>query len=596
MSNYTIRYTDASKAALLVNSDQTNGPASPTSMAMYVNPITGLTSTSATTPLVFAGRGITDYGELVQNNLLYLLENFSNPVRPAATTRGMLWHKSTDTVDPNHPTDPSYSGLFLWNGIGWKYVLTSQDGESVDVRGLRLTNIVTTTDDDAISRGYADARYVSVAQSQVIGGSKTFSDPVTFNGDITLGSQAQLTITSTPVQGTDAVNKDYVDNIAGSDQGLQNEIQARIDEDAAIRVDITTLTTNVNTRLPKTGGLVTGTIALSGAAGLQLAPGAGTASFGSRVLQDVGLPQQPTDAANRQFVESLIATVQNKDGVVNGGSLSSEGVLSLTRTQSLPPVIITGEFALKAHQHSTSTISHDLTLPYSQSTLILSEMGVTGYPVIPLYNAITTLDQRLTDLARPVKRKVTPATGNTTYALGSDMSYSVADNRLMVFVNGVKKYASERGSSKIVFSAPSIGARTLIGLNGTYVFNVSVDGGPSTQLSIVATPVTNYYQLAVLISQAISSQGLAVSVDIDQSYNQFILLFKSNSSGAGSGVTVSYAAGELFRAITASSAPTNVTITQTLDYKEIGTPGEASSTIQFASVQTGLIEVLVIPG
>jgi hypothetical protein len=77
----------------------------------------GLTQTSSS--LFLLGRNYTNYGELVNENFVRLLENFASdnpPVVPTALLTGQLWY------------DTANSQLKLYGGNGWKTIGTVQTG------------------------------------------------------------------------------------------------------------------------------------------------------------------------------------------------------------------------------------------------------------------------------------------------------------------------------------------------------------------------------------------------------------------------------------------------------------------------------------
>jgi microcystin-dependent protein len=72
-------------------------------------PITVFDNTSSTdTSLTFPGRNVTGYGQIIAENFLALLENFSKSDPPINPTEGQLWYDSTNGV------------LMLWDTVQWK--------------------------------------------------------------------------------------------------------------------------------------------------------------------------------------------------------------------------------------------------------------------------------------------------------------------------------------------------------------------------------------------------------------------------------------------------------------------------------------------
>ena len=62
-------------------------------------PITVFDNTSSTdTSLVFPGRNVTGYGQIIAENFLALLENFASASEPINPVEGQLWYDSTNGV------------------------------------------------------------------------------------------------------------------------------------------------------------------------------------------------------------------------------------------------------------------------------------------------------------------------------------------------------------------------------------------------------------------------------------------------------------------------------------------------------------------
>lgn len=82
-------------------------------------PITVFDNTSSTdTSLVFPGRNVTGYGQIIAENFLALLENFASADEPVNPIEGQLWYDSTNGV------------LMLWDNTNWKAASGIQKGPS----------------------------------------------------------------------------------------------------------------------------------------------------------------------------------------------------------------------------------------------------------------------------------------------------------------------------------------------------------------------------------------------------------------------------------------------------------------------------------
>lgn len=80
-------------------------------------PITVFDNTSSDdTSLRFPGRNVTGYGQIIAENFLALLENFSSPAAPVNPIEGQLWYDSVNGV------------LQLWDNTAWKAASGIQKG------------------------------------------------------------------------------------------------------------------------------------------------------------------------------------------------------------------------------------------------------------------------------------------------------------------------------------------------------------------------------------------------------------------------------------------------------------------------------------
>ena len=85
------------------------------------SPITVFDNTSSTdTSLVFPGRNVTGYGQIIAENFLSLLENFASTDQPVNPVEGQLWYDSTGGSQT----------LKIWDNTAWKAASGIQKGVS----------------------------------------------------------------------------------------------------------------------------------------------------------------------------------------------------------------------------------------------------------------------------------------------------------------------------------------------------------------------------------------------------------------------------------------------------------------------------------
>lgn len=136
------------------------------------SPVTVYDNTSNTdTSIIFPGRNLPGYGQIIAENFLHLLENFASPIEPVNPVEGQLWYNSsTGTLNiydnitwksssgiQKSPTAPSVGEdkvgevwvntvtqqLYVWSGATW--VLVGPEFSTEE--GLRTGPIIETIDD-----------------------------------------------------------------------------------------------------------------------------------------------------------------------------------------------------------------------------------------------------------------------------------------------------------------------------------------------------------------------------------------------------------------------------------------------------------------
>ena len=127
--------------------------------------------------------------------------------------------------------------------------------------------------------------------------------------DMDAGTSATITGLSNPVQGSDAATKTYVDTAvanlidnAPANLDTLNELAAALGDDEAFA---TTIAASVATKLPKSGGSMTGAIAM-----------------GTNKITGLGTPTAGTDAATKAYADSVDTQKLDKSGGTMSGVLA----------------------------------------------------------------------------------------------------------------------------------------------------------------------------------------------------------------------------------------------------------------------------------
>lgn len=202
------------------------------------------------TSLKLIGQGTTlfnnvsTWGYAIQQNMINLLDHFADTVAPVSPIIGQLWY------------DRSTAEMKVYDlNHNWQSVATNLGNSDLDMHDFRIYNLGDAIDDqDAMNRRSSDERYVQRTGSD-IEGDFVFTGP----GSIELNSTTQsLILNDTIVTG---------DTVAMTLSGGSLIV---LDDDASIVFD-----------------------------------GDGTIDMGGNKILNVGTPTDPTDAANKSYVDGL---------------------------------------------------------------------------------------------------------------------------------------------------------------------------------------------------------------------------------------------------------------------------------------------------
>jgi hypothetical protein len=161
---YTVDYSDSGKSAIVVR-DQT---------------------INSETSLSFVGKNFFGYGEIIAENFLHLLENFSSVTPPPNPTEGQIWFKSSE------------ENFYYYDGTDWKYLTLSTVGP------ITITDNGST--DHVVTGFFDEGNIIAVVSSETFVVSS--SDPVysqftDIGAGITLASGTKLHGTATTAEYAD---------------------------------------------------------------------------------------------------------------------------------------------------------------------------------------------------------------------------------------------------------------------------------------------------------------------------------------------------------------------------------------------------------
>jgi len=505
-TKYTLYFSDtANKTPFDLQSYTTNGPESPSDPS----PIAGSSGNIETT-LKLYGKGNKDYGEPVFQDLIYMLENFSNTVRPVFSIEGQLWYNNRQLVAGSPPiqpelfirnadTDDTYGGSpFVDNG--WDAIILATGASAMT--GELILSGTPSNASAAIPKSYVDTHFVD------------FSLHITPDQNTFLDALSLPTLTALEV-----------DQLIGINTG-------------------STVQSQLNGKLNLTGG------ALFAAANI-------TFTGGGEVL---GLPTVPSvdgAAASKRFVLDQVGGIIVGDGVLTDTAWFNTGVgspapdisettLRLTVTSpGSPPIETTIDaqgISRVGHSHAAANVSIDnsFDINYGANTQTAIEYAASEIELLKTGGvppSATILVQRIFESLTSDITSPTPWQTQNHFA---------DDSRVTITVNGIKQYAHARGTQTIEFDSAPTGA-TATGLDPTlaYDFDIAVDGAGANTVTINAgspsVDISDHAALTVAINDALQSASPTSGATYADEGT-----FTSNTSGSASTI-----------AITATGSPSN---------------------------------------
>lgn len=175
-------------------------------------------ATDSSTSLTLVGKNYPNYGQLIEQNLIYLMQNFAGAAQPASPVTGQLWWSTTSnnlqvyngsvfktiggaTVSTSAPTSSAIAGdlwfksddaqLYVYNGSGWTLL-----GPSYSSSQQQTTATALNITDNTASVHTVLAFYVGNSLTGILSKDPTFTpqSPITGFASILPGYNVNSTI------------------------------------------------------------------------------------------------------------------------------------------------------------------------------------------------------------------------------------------------------------------------------------------------------------------------------------------------------------------------------------------------------------------
>lgn len=103
-----------------------DGPLNPYTNTLYSD--ASRSAVVASTSLILVGKGVPDYGDFVQQNMLDLLQNFAHTTAPSYPSVGQFWYDTTT------------SAINVWNGSAWVQIASASGNTLAGLSDVTITS------------------------------------------------------------------------------------------------------------------------------------------------------------------------------------------------------------------------------------------------------------------------------------------------------------------------------------------------------------------------------------------------------------------------------------------------------------------------
>ncbi len=519
---YIFNFSDTTKTDFSVYPYTANGPVSPSDPTKIPQAVT------ARTTLKLYGKGMQEYGEGIEQNLIYMLENFANSTRPVNSIEGQIWY-STGLASP------SIQELFIRNsdiddtagGPGWDGIMlstgSSQMSGDLNMGANRIENLANpNSNDDAISLGYADGRYINAA-----------GDTMDTGADLTVNGGNLI------ISGTGSPSNGYILMNGGTITGLP--LTATINTEATsknyVDAHINNTSNPHNTSMSALSDVnVSGSPALSN---LQVLTWESSTS--------TWIPQDLTAIGVNVNWGAILGTLSDQSDLQNALNLKAD--LSVVTTHSSDATIHFTEATISHNNIAdTGSIAHsqidthiaDGSIHFTQAAIdhtSILNIGTNAHSDIDTHIADTSIHLGSTTITRTFEiTSVSTGSPPLPYMV---KPHIINDNKLSITINGQKQYNHTNGFQQIKYDVNAVSNFTGLDSSLEYGFNISIGGGvPSTVTILAGSSINTHVNLAATITalmQAGSPQLVMADFDI---LNTVTEQFTAYTSGSSSSVTI----------------------------------------------------------
>ena len=469
-TKYTLYFSDTNKTPFDLQSYTTNGPESPSDPSIIAG------ATTASTTLKLWGKGLKEYGEPVFQDLIYMLENFANSSAPVFPIEGQTWYDNSSTGSP-----APLPILKAYDGSAWDAIIMANGAASMQVGKELILGTDPTVPLGAVTKQLHDSHALQTNEHLTV-------DQNTFLDTLNLVGSPNLT-------GAD-VNQLI---------GIEGNVQVLLDDKISAISD-TLLSPGVNIFFDNTTG---SPVVVSEIRGLPV----------------TAVPHWDDAVASKWYVDNVLST--GGDGYlsdviwsVDAGTspAANENALQFTVTHPSSTTIFTmGGISTVGHTHDAVdvTIDNSFNIDYGnnvQTAIEKAEEEIELLKTGGVPPSATITVQRIFEIL------TSPLIGGfaSPISIFQVQNHNVDDNRIALTVNGVKQYTHTRGTQSINYDVIAISDGQFTGLDiaQTYEFDIAIDGGAATTVSIAtsASPLVNISTHGGLVT-AINEQLSALSID-----------------------------------------------------------------------------------